>query len=462
MSRLLFRSIFGQILVLIAAGFIVLQISNFAVVCAVQYLYVADAEQMRADKLAANWVYFNSITPKMRPRLLESLAPMNTADALREKIVLAQEPPAWTTDSRMLGHDRQLERVSKIFEVAGLSVPSMHLRTLDASWDFLPLHLPGIEAAMKLDDGTWLVATFPYDADDRPPVWTQRFLMFAVALVLLLLVAWLLRRITAPLQSLSETMTAFGARPETAPAADESGAYEVQQAARAFNGMRERILGNFTERNRMIAAMAHDLRTPLTKLTLRLERVQPDDLRDKLLETASGMKDIISQGLAFARSLDSKEKFEKLDIRSFLQSVCDDYADVGAPVTHTLSPDTEQTSAFVVTVRPLALRRAVDNLISNALKYAGDAQIGLVLQNGRLVITVSDNGSGIPEEMLSRVFDPYFRVDPSRNPRTGGVGLGLSIARNMVLLNNGELTVQNRPEGGLCVTISLPRDEFAH
>ena len=222
---------------------------------------------------------------------------------------------------------------------------------------------------------------------------------------------------------------------------------------KSFNRMRERICGNLAERDRMIAAMAHDLRTPLTRLQLRLDRVEPEPLRAKLQETAASMRAIISQGLELAKSLNTDEALTRLDIRSFLQSVADDHADVGAQVS--LEENVRGASPVVVPARPLCLRRCLDNLVTNACAYGGSARIGLAQEGGNVVVTVADEGPEIPEDLLERVFEPYFRLDSSRNPSSGGIGLGLAIARNMALLNNGEIRLRNRAQGGLEARVVL-------
>ena len=236
----------------------------------------------------------------------------------------------------------------------------------------------------------------------------------------------------------------------------EEGVKEIRNASHSFNLMREQVLGNLEERNRMISAMTHDLRTPLTKLQLRLERVQPQELREKLQATTAEMSSIIVQGLEFARSLTTNEKPIRLELVSFLQSLVDDATDVGGKVALQCEGiGVEET--VVVSARTLCLRRCLENLISNANKYAGEAKVVLQKDAEGVVISVLDNGPGIPEEKLETVFEPYYRLESSRNSTTGGTGLGLCIARNMAALNGAELTLTNREEGGLCAQVRFLR-----
>lgn len=249
-----------------------------------------------------------------------------------------------------------------------------------------------------------------------------------------------------------------GAAPQESPALPEEGPRELRSAANAFNRTREQIRGHLDERNRMIAALAHDLRTPLTKLQLRLARVEPETLRDQLAEPAKGLNAILTQGLEFARSLRTEEPMTKVDLPSFLQSLADDYADLGRAVTFECDSALEANpQTGILPARPLCLKRCMENLLTNACAYAGSAEIRLTAEKEALVVTVSDRGLGIPEELLEKVFEPYFRVEGSRNRASGGTGLGLAIARNMAQSNGAALSLANRPGGGLVVTLRFRR-----
>ena len=206
----------------------------------------------------------------------------------------------------------------------------------------------------------------------------------------------------------------------------------------------------------MLAAMAHDLRTPLTRVQLRIEEVTPEPLREKLTEGIKEIRSIAEQGLELSRSLTVSEKTVPLDILAFMQSCVDDFAEMGHRVS--LNNCHEAGAApLAVMVSPLSLKRCVDNIVHNAVTYAGSAEVCVSSSTDTVVIDICDNGPGIPEEYLERIFEPYFRLETSRNRESGGTGLGLSIARNMVLLNNGTLRLENRAQGGLQVSILLPR-----
>lgn len=447
-------SLFGQLLCILFFGIIVLQAANFEAICGVQKLYVRQAEKSRAEQLVTSWFLFNSMDVAQRKNAIERMSDSHRPEKLREMVELLPDKPDWQDETDDV--ERFLHMVEDSFGSGMEEPPVVVARTHENGVGIFPIHLPVLETAIRLSDGTWLKVTLPFNVDDRSVVWSQRFFVLVEAVVMLVLTAMLLLRVTRPIRQLGHAVEYFGKHPELSEPLPEKGIRELRDAAQSFNRMRERICGNLAERDRMIAAMAHDLRTPLTKLQLRLDRVEPENLRQKLQETVSDMRAIISQGLELAKSLNTEETVTRLDLKAFLQSMADDYADVGHNVTMT---DSVQVAAspFIIDARPLCLKRCLENLISNACQYGGGAEITLSEEDGHIVVSVSDNGPGIPEEMLGRVFEPYFRLESSRNRSSGGIGLGLAIARNMALLNNGEIDLRNRPGGGLIARIVLPR-----
>ena len=337
-----------------------------------------------------------------------------------------------------------------------MTAPAIAVRRMEGEATLLPQHLASLEVAVELSDGSWLRITTPHDVDDRAVVWSQRLFVLLESVVMLLLAVVMVRRFTRPIEKLGSAVEMFGHRPDLVDPLPEEGVNEIRNASHSFNLMREQVLGNLEERNRMISAMTHDLRTPLTKLQLRLERVEPQELREKLQATTTEMSSIIVQGLEFARSLTTKEKPIRLELVSFLQSLVDDTTDVGGKVALQCEGIGEEETV-VVSARTLCLRRCLENLVSNANKYAGEAKVVLQKDAEGVVISVWDNGPGIPEEKLETVFEPYYRLESSRNSTTGGTGLGLCIARNMAALNGAELTLTNREEGGLCAQVRFLR-----
>lgn len=305
-----------------------------------------------------------------------------------------------------------------------------------------------------LKDGSALKQTiFPSRPAAHPiPVEVYYYLVLFLACIAVL--AFLVSRMTIrPLQQLAKAANSLG-QDINRPALKEGGPKEILQAIRAFNFMQTKIRDHIQQRTQMLAAITHDLQTPLTRLRLRLEKVGDQELHDKLVGDLSTMQAMVKEGLDLARSMDSNEAMQALDIDSLLDSLCEDARDAG----HELR--LLDKSNVTVMARPQSLRRCLNNLIDNALKYGQRADITQKRsqESGQnfLHIGVRDAGPGIAEDQLERVFDPFYRVESSRSRETGGTGLGLTIALNIASQHNGKLQLRNLPEGGLEVTLSLP------
>ena len=212
-------------------------------------------------------------------------------------------------------------------------------------------------------------------------------------------------------------------------------------------------LGRFVEeRTRVLAAVSHDLKTPLTRLRLRLEQVSDDAVRAKMERDLGETQSLVQGSLDFMRGMALQEKTQPLDLNALLESLRDDAEDMGHSVTIT----GEARSPY--SGKPLALKRCLSNLVENAIRYGLQAGIEIQDSTSELTLVVRDSGPGLPEEALSQVFEPFYRLEPSRNPGTGGTGLGLSIARNIARGHGGELALQNGPDGeGLMAVLTLPR-----
>lgn len=306
-----------------------------------------------------------------------------------------------------------------------------------------------IQVHLTLHDG----APLTLDLWPRMPAIARWLpLVLTGQLLLLLFCAWLaVRQVVRPFMRFTQAVNALKPAASTQMMA-EKGPAEVQQAARAFNAMQTRIQDHLKERAQILAAISHDLQTPITRMKLRVEMAEQPELRDKLLSDLDTMSQLVREGIAYARSSDvQEEKSQKVSLNAFLDSVACDYQDVGKAVTF-VPCDGEDTFA----VRPQALHRIMTNLIDNALKFGSEAEIKLCAPDeGSVTIHVVDNGPGIPEEELEAVLEPFYRVESSRNRHTGGTGLGLAIATQLVGQMSGTLRLSNRPEGGLdaCVTL---------
>jgi signal transduction histidine kinase len=303
---------------------------------------------------------------------------------------------------------------------------------------------------LTLRDGSMLLLTVPMPPMREPaytPPTPLSLLVFAVCIGLL---AWLVARIaTRPLRQLANAADKLDIAHAGEPL-PELGSTEVRVATRAFNRMQKRIYEDVRERTGMLAAITHDLQTPLTRLRLRLEKLPDETLRNKLVGDMQAMQQMLQEGLELARSMDNGEPVQLLDLDSLLDSLCSDAVEAGQQVEYT------EHTAVQLKAHPLALRRAFSNLLDNAVKYGQRAEVSLSRDARHCHIHIRDFGPGIPPELLETVFTPFYRIEHSRSRESGGTGLGLAIARNIVLRHNGELTLTNRPEGGLEAHVVLP------
>jgi signal transduction histidine kinase len=279
-----------------------------------------------------------------------------------------------------------------------------------------------------------------------------RNLFVNLALLVLVLVVALYvaaRNITRPLSELARAADRIGR--DTRPAQlTERGARELRNAARAFNTMQDRLHRYLDSRSRVLAAMSHDLKTPLTRLRLQVETLDNPALQARIGRELDEMESMVREALSLFRGLDDGEPAAPMDLGALLAQLRAEFADMGGEVTvsgHALQP---------FCAKPQALKRCLTNLIANAIKFGTCAEV--LLEDGpELIIRVRDRGPGIPAEELERVFEPFYRLESSRNRDSGGTGLGLTIARDIAQAHGGSLTLANLPGGGLEATLRLPR-----
>jgi len=274
--------------------------------------------------------------------------------------------------------------------------------------------------------------------------------LLAVGIGLTALAVWLGRRVTRPLGVFATAASRLGTD-VTAPALTERGPSEIRAAARAFNQMQQRVRRLIEDRVQMLAAVAHDLRTPITRLHLRAEFIEDPEQRAKMLKDLGEMEAMITAALAFAREEMVVEQRAPVDLRPLLDDIAAELTEAG----HEVGVSGEEHAEL--DGRSATLRRALRNLVENAVKYGHRADLRLSATRNELVLTIQDDGPGIPESELENVFRPFYRVEPSRSRETGGTGLGLTVARSIVRAHGGDITLANRAGGGLVQTVSLPR-----
>jgi signal transduction histidine kinase len=306
--------------------------------------------------------------------------------------------------------------------------------------------------SLSLDDGTplLLAVAAPRELAAVPVIPTMPLFALVFAVCILGLAYAVARMATRPLSELAGAAARLG-RNIDSPPLPESGPTEVRDAAAAFNAMQARIRRDVQERTYMLAAITHDLQTPLTRLRLRLEKVADEELRERLIADLAAMQGTIREGLDLARSADLREAPQRIDFDSLLGSVCEDARDAGQDVT------LQGRTGTAVLGAPNALRRCLTNVLDNAVKYGRFARVEATLEGGRAVVRIRDGGPGIPADQLAAVLDPFFRLESSRSRETGGSGLGLTIARNIVERHGGTIVLSNPPGGGLEVALRLPR-----
>ncbi|QPB22217.1 HAMP domain-containing sensor histidine kinase [Rhizobium sp. 007] len=276
--------------------------------------------------------------------------------------------------------------------------------------------------------------------------------VFAAQMVLLILCTWFaVRQAVRPLGDLAAAADALDPNKKGSPLS-ESGPSEVANAARAFNAMRDRIAHYLEERVQILAAISHDLQTPITRMRLRADLADDTPEKDKLVSDLREIERLVQDGIAYARSSHGNgETTSRIDLSSFIDSIAYDYQDTGKAVT--VAGIVHGTAV----TKPHALRRILTNFIDNALKFAGAAEISVERKgDGSTIITVTDRGPGIPDGKLEAAMQPFYRLETSRNRATGGTGLGLAIAQQLAVSVGGAVRIYNRPGGGLAAEISLP------
>ena len=334
---------------------------------------------------------------------------------------------------------------------------SLH-RRLDSSYRIFTLasepnrHRIGI----VLHDGTMISARMLRDPRPRP-FWIGSWavtLLFAIVSVSLLSL-WAARALTAPLSSFAKAAENFSVN-GTASALPERGLEEIRSVAKALNRMRERITALIDDRTKMLAAISHDLRTPITRMRLRAEFIDDEVHRQRMMADLDQMRSMLESVLSFLRNDRKLEAVTLTDIASTLQLVADQYADIGHKVTY------EGPQHAMATVRPDDLTRSVTNLVENSVRYGANVTVRLMTSHDTATIEVEDDGPGISDARKEVMIEPFVRGDDARNmDNTTGFGLGLSIARAVVLAHGGKLSLHDRQPHGLIVRIELPVQQIS-
>ncbi|CAB3963391.1 two-component system sensor histidine kinase [Burkholderia aenigmatica] len=330
---------------------------------------------------------------------------------------------------------------------------TMHRPRFDSAFYRLFFVMISIILVMQISAGLLLFKLYS-TAPFKPPPGMSASLQWGAAVMIqvmpALISSWIgARMLAAPFRTLTVGAAELS-RNIDAPPIKEIGPVEARQAASVFNTMQASLRRQMSERNRFLAAVSHDLRTPLTRMTLRLRSAQDVELSDRLRDDIDEMTQLLEATLSFLRNEEVVEAFSPVDINALVDAIAEDAAELGQKVT--ISGEVPPISA-----QPLGLKRCLTNLVANAIRYGEDAHIRLIDTPSCVRIQVVDHGPGIPELQLERALEPFYRVESSRNRNTGGTGLGLAIANDVVKRHGGELVLRNGSEGGLVAQVTLPR-----
>ena len=458
--RLLPASLFGRTMLVVVAGLVIAQLGSMAI-----HLFDRGSSVYRLASLQI------AAQIAQTARILNRLPAAEREKAVREvsgrhlRAALSAAPVA--VASGFSEHDRyETEFTEEVQRQIGAPWPiradiNPHPRLDGVSagpfelwmarhFYFLLPEPFSIVVQVVLEDGT--TAVFDVNVPQEP---LSRFealvpLILLVMLVCFSLTGFLVRMTTGSLDRLARAADAIGRNPQDAPLAD-SGPSEIHRVITAFNRMQERVRSYLVERGRLLTAISHDLKTPITRLRLRAEMLSDGEIRARMLRDLEEMQTMVGTTLDFFRTTANDAQRQPVDVGALIESVCEDRRQLGQALS------LRGTALGPYRADPQALRRCLENLIENAVRYGGGAEIELRDTPERLRIAVADRGPGIPEAELERVFEPFYRLDASRNMDSGGTGLGLSIARNIARWHGGDVTLRNGNGGGLIAELSLPR-----
>jgi signal transduction histidine kinase len=337
----------------------------------------------------------------------------------------------------------------RLDQLIGLPGPApAQIRILDPDSGVRRRHTPALEVSRRLPDGHGLIGTL------QPVVrngWWKPlgFSLLASGLPVLIVLALFLGRLLRPLHTLADAAERLSRGERTDPL-PETGPRELRELSRVFNQMQARLTRFLDDRTHMLAAISHDFRTPITSLRLRAELVEDEALAKAMKRTLEEMRQMVDETLQFARDDSRQEDTRVVDLVPLLAHIAHDQQ------LHDHAVSTELPATCPYRCRPLALTRAVRNLVDNATRHGSHTTLNLCRNDQRIRIEVKDNGPGMPEEWLEKAFEPFTRLDSSRGPHSGAAGLGLAIARTAVEAHGGHIRLNNQAAGGLCASIELP------
>ena len=467
MIRLVPRSLFGRTLLLLAAGLLLAQVASVLVNLLDRSSSVYRlASQQAALRIAETARILNRLAPEQRQVVVEEVNGSDLRVVLKRARLQVQQGYAeldryerafaasirrylrtsWPVDVEITARAPAREPSAVDTETSNVLG-----RWLARYYYFVLPDTFALVTQVTLDDGN--VAVF-YVRVPQEPLRRYETLAPRLALtlvILFLLAAFVVRVMTRSVAHLARAARRLGENPE-GPPIEVSGPREVASVVEAFNRMQSQVRGYIQERARMLGAISHDLKTPITRMRLRAEMMPEGELRAKFTRDLEEMEAMVASTLEFFRSLGTDPERRPVDVAALIDGLCEDWRETGGQTTIRGAPRGPYDA------HPQALRRCLNNLIENALRYGERADVSIEDDGKTLRIAVRDQGPGIPDDQLERVFEPFFRLESSRSRESGGVGLGLSIARNIARWHGGEVTLRNALDGkGLIAELVLPR-----
>lgn len=449
MRRFLPRSLAAQMLVVLGLALLVAQLVNFTLILNErQKLSLAQNEGPAITRFVQIAADLQTAVPDLRGALLSDSSQRGARFALRPESAVANASRESEIEQRL---------------ASALAAQNLEAREVRAGFaqnpDFVrdrerrPPGPPPRELilSMQQKDGSWLVGRMPVPPRDE---WLALRLAAATVLlygIVLGVSAWAALRLARPLRDLTRAANAFRGR-EMPVMVTPSGPEDLRHAIEAFNAMNRRVIALLDEKDRMLGALGHDLRTPLASLRIRIEGMEPPEERTAAIAKIGEMTGMVEEILVLAQSGRARGPKKRMDVAALVETLVDDQQELGHAVTMA-------TQARVVAeVQPDLLRRAVMNLLDNAVKYGGGATVSVAQTPATVEIRVMDEGPGIPADQMASVLEPFYRVEGSRNRETGGVGLGLAIARSVAENHGGALRLEpaDPVKGGLAAILVLP------
>ncbi len=450
MKRFLPQSLVGQIALVMAVALLVAQAINFGLILTErQRLSRIQVEGPAISRFLTTAQRLAELDPERRLERMET-------PRRRGRYLLSDTPPA-VSGQRSERLQKRLQETAVEnglqFSAAGAWIDDTVARPRrivdQAQIEARERRLQTLVFALQYPDGQWLIGRI---VAPRPDPWLVARLAGSTLLLYLLVLGgmlWLARRLARPLVDLTGAAQAYAGRAEP-PRVEPRGPLDVQRAILAFNEMGARVAEMLDEKDRMLGAIGHDLRTPLASLRIRAETMEPESERLKIIATIDEMTLMLEDTLALARSGRPREPARPFDVAALVETVVEEFRSMRRDVTM------DSAERTIAEIRPDLIRRALRNLIDNGLKYAGPVELHVAAQGGLIIIEVRDRGPGIPPDSLDDVLKPFTRLEVSRNRQTGGSGLGLALARAAAQSHSGRLELENRAGGGLVARLVLP------